>query len=1037
MHSLLQEPESFARSLPYTPTNFAHDYGFSSLTVYITEYNITTAWYDPFPRVDDVLIHVSIPISYQVPIAQIQFYGTMAQGELIGAGAIGASDVIGAAGTIYMHIFMKPDKDGKAILHGVKPYTRGLVEAYVLNQTTGNIEYAPDHGTYAFKDPFIPAGENVPVGGYYIYKKDTLKTITLFKCGSIALLNVVNPITLVYEGTVEALNFLSHGAHIWHGGVSILPEAILFVPADTKTEIIVRSTQMKSALAGFYYPYVVLANASSEYPWGYGYTVKSGEVLILANPVMIWEQLHRMNWNRIQASITYHVYNELVDNYSKLSLKEYDLAQEALSNKLYSSCFGHIMTAWSYEYACYNSMVDLTVDIVTTTAYSLLILIPFILFFERLFFDMQSGRGRIACLLASLVVFILFLYAFHPGPHLATNLPMILMGFGVVLILIPVLVFSFGEAQLTISEMQRMSVGSHFVSISRASAFIMALSMGIQQMRRRKIRTVLTLTSIIATVLILVVFTSIAFTIIIYEVKSERRPVSYDGFMVHRMPWAPVTEHFLLTIENKYGREVKVCPRGWVYPPMQHLGLVGQEHALSAFVAVSPEEENVTELPRTLIDGRWFTSDDCKVIIIGKSVAEKYKVNIGSNVNIWGLNFTVIGIFSEEAYSRILDLDMAPITPLDYVLGIETGMAGIFDARLSPETIALIPFKFAQETWNILPMTISVKFSTAELSLKEASELSKIVPYDVYAGIKEDGNIGTLAIFRARAGVNPIGVEYAFIPFFISGFIILNTMLGAVYERTREVGILGSIGLAPLHIIGTFLAESLAYAVIGGVLGYFIGIISIGILDFLKAIPPGLTPNFAASFVMVAVSFSMLMAIVSTIYPAYKAGTMVTPYTERKFKIGTKPKGGVWDIPFPFVATEGEIDGLMVFFKEYYDAHSAPGTAIFVAKSTEYREFEQETGLQKVLMTTLWLKPFDLGVYETTRLIATRAKGSMTYTLTLSAKHESGLEQTWINCHRAFVKELRKQFLIWRALKPEEKHNYIKRSKTELKRLES
>ena len=53
------------------------------------------------------------------------------------------------------------------------------------------------------------------------------------------------------------------------------------------------------------------------------------------------------------------------------------------------------------------------------------------------------------------------------------------------------------------------------------------------------------------------------------------------------------------------------------------------------------------------------------------------------------------------------------------------------------------------------------------------------------------------------------------IPILIAALIVLNTMLGAVFERQKEIHIFSSIGLAPNHVAMLFMAESLVYAIIG------------------------------------------------------------------------------------------------------------------------------------------------------------------------------------------------------------------------------
>ena len=67
------------------------------------------------------------------------------------------------------------------------------------------------------------------------------------------------------------------------------------------------------------------------------------------------------------------------------------------------------------------------------------------------------------------------------------------------------------------------------------------------------------------------------------------------------------------------------------------------------------------------------------------------------------------------------------------------------------------------------------------------------------------------------------GVASVIVPTLIVALIALNAMMGAVYERLREIGIYSSVGLAPMHISLLFIAEACVFAVIGVVLGYILG----------------------------------------------------------------------------------------------------------------------------------------------------------------------------------------------------------------------
>ena len=77
-------------------------------------------------------------------------------------------------------------------------------------------------------------------------------------------------------------------------------------------------------------------------------------------------------------------------------------------------------------------------------------------------------------------------------------------------------------------------------------------------------------------------------------------------------------------------------------------------------------------------------------------------------------------------------------------------------------------------------------------------------------------------LYHAGDAMSNSGVPNIIIPIIISVFIVLNTMIGSVYERKREIGIYTSVGLAPSHVSFLFIAEAMALAVISVVLGYLL-----------------------------------------------------------------------------------------------------------------------------------------------------------------------------------------------------------------------
>ena len=103
------------------------------------------------------------------------------------------------------------------------------------------------------------------------------------------------------------------------------------------------------------------------------------------------------------------------------------------------------------------------------------------------------------------------------------------------------------------------------------------------------------------------------------------------------------------------------------------------------------------------------------------------------------------------------------------------------------------------------------------------------------------------------------GVPNIIIPLIISIFIVLNTMIGSVYERKREIGIYTSVGLAPSHVSFLFIAEAMAFAVLSVVFGYLLAQISAKLFAE-TSLWSGITVNYSS---MSGVAAMILVIVVA------------------------------------------------------------------------------------------------------------------------------------------------------------------------------
>ena len=106
----------------------------------------------------------------------------------------------------------------------------------------------------------------------------------------------------------------------------------------------------------------------------------------------------------------------------------------------------------------------------------------------------------------------------------------------------------------------------------------------------------------------------------------------------------------------------------------------------------------------------------------------------------------------------------------------------------------------------------------------------------------------------------------------VAGIGIGNVMLMSVIERTKEIGVMGSIGASKKDIIILFLYESLLLGIIGSLIGALFSII-IGYLILTFYIKTSF-PISGLNYVILGVFFGIITSLISSTYPTYKAAKL-------------------------------------------------------------------------------------------------------------------------------------------------------------------
>jgi hypothetical protein len=153
------------------------------------------------------------------------------------------------------------------------------------------------------------------------------------------------------------------------------------------------------------------------------------------------------------------------------------------------------------------------------------------------------------------------------------------------------------------------------------------------------------------------------------------------------------------------------------------------------------------------------------------------------------------------------------------------------------------------------------------------------------------------------------------IPFVIVILNVVVTMMNAYYERRHEVMIYSSIGMNPQHISSILLAEAVVIGVLGGCLGYLLGLGAYRLIYFLT---PALQvkQKISAFWSLAAIGISMMAVLIGGLF-ALKNSTSITPSLRRRWNIDKNQKTkNETKIVIPLHIFDEEIYEYIEFVKE-------------------------------------------------------------------------------------------------------------------------
>ena len=419
------------------------------------------------------------------------------------------------------------------------------------------------------------------------------------------------------------------------------------------------------------------------------------------------------------------------------------------------------------------------------------------------------------------------------------------------------------------------------------------VSVGISAIRSNKMRSLLTMLGIIIGVASVLAMIAIGDGAKMIVLQDAQKLGGVNQFTMYRSShkrvnnrWMPnrSNEYFeyedVLAIEAECPSVKLVVPRipEWRGVLVQAAG--GAEHR-TGYNGVNASFSEAMDWQ--IQQGRFITNEDidneAKVCVLGAEVTAALFGNtspLGKEIKI--------GKGPGGRFDRYGRKDQKRITERFTVVGtMETrGRSLRFGWNL--DDMVFIPLTTTQErfTGNDRIVMLSVHANTVE-EVPQAIEEVKTVLRKMHHGQDDffsiwDMREGMAQLDKISKVIKIALGSIAGFSLLVGGIGIMNMMLVAVTERTREIGLRKAIGAKRMDILLQFLIEAIAMCSVGGVLGVLLGLfagegMAMLAVNIVKIVPEW--PSvISTEWILISVSFSAVIGISFGLYPAIKASAL-------------------------------------------------------------------------------------------------------------------------------------------------------------------
>ncbi|MDR2967912.1 MAG: ABC transporter permease [Methanobacteriaceae archaeon] len=227
-------------------------------------------------------------------------------------------------------------------------------------------------------------------------------------------------------------------------------------------------------------------------------------------------------------------------------------------------------------------------------------------------------------------------------------------------------------------------------------------------------------------------------------------------------------------------------------------------------------------------------------IIIGKLAVDKLNKTINDTITMKGKELKIVGIF--ESGNPATDGEIYSSLPLVQDIMNDEGNVSVLFVKVDKG--------------------VDVKNVTKSIEDKYGKNISVITTITDMEGSND-----------MMSMLNGVKWGISLLAIIVGGIGIINTMIMSVYERTKEIGVLKSIGWSKKRIVGMILGESIVITLTAGIIGSIAGAVLVKLM-VTSGILEGMEPVLSISIFLEAIAISLIVGIIGGLYPAIKASNL-------------------------------------------------------------------------------------------------------------------------------------------------------------------